>query len=200
MRTARASVLTLTAVALLASAAAFAQTGTKSADKLEAKAMDEMMAMMQPGPEHKQLEKLVGTWKAVNRMWMDPAGPPMESAGTMEYVSVMDGRYVHGVYKGTLMGLPYEGMSIDGYDRFKKQYFSLWFDNMGTGFIQMYGTCSPDGKTTTLEGTMYDRELGRDVPVRSVSTWLDPNTLRYEMFENKNGKELRTMEITYTRT
>jgi len=198
MRTARAFALMMATAALLFGAAASAQP-EKSAGNAEAAAMDQMMAMMQPGPEHKVLEKLVGKWSAVVKMWMDPAGPPMESGGTMEYVSVMDGRYLHGVYKGTVMGMPFEGMSVDGYDRYKKQYFSLWFDNMGTGFLDQRGTCSPDGKVMTLRGMMFNPQLGRETPVRTVNTWLDDNTLRYEMFETKDGKEVKSMEITYTR-
>jgi hypothetical protein len=198
MRSARAFVLLMAAASLLAAASAVAQSD-KPAQSPDQAAMDQMMAMMQPGPEHQQLAKLVGKWSAVNKMWMDPAGPPMESAGVVEYVSVMDGRYLHGVYRGTVMGMPFEGMSVDGYDRYKKQYFSLWFDNMGTGFIDLRGTCSADGKTMSLKGMMFDPALGKDAPVRSVTTWLDDKTIRYEMFETKAGKEVRSMEITYTR-
>lgn len=199
MRTARALALMMTAAALLTAASVPAQTDKPAGGPDQAAAMENMMAMMQPGPEHQQLAKLVGKWQAVNKMWMDPAAPPMESTGTLEYVSVMGGRYLHGTYKGTVMGMPFEGMSVDGYDRYKKQYFSLWFDNMGTGFIDQRGTCSVDGKTMTLKGMMFNPQLGKDSPVRAISTWVNDNTIRYEMFETKEGKEAKSMEITYTR-
>lgn len=199
MRTARAFVLMMTAAALLTATSASAQADKPSGGADQAAAMEKMMAMMQPGPEHKQLAKLVGKWKSVNKMWMDPAAPPMESTGTMEYVSVMEGRYLHGSYKSTVMGMPFEGMSVDGYDRYKQQYFSLWFDNMGTGFIDQRGTCSADGKTMTFKGMMFNPQLGKESPVRAVSTWLNDNTIRYEMFETKGGKEGKSMEIAYTR-
>jgi hypothetical protein len=198
MRTARVPALMMVAASLLVSAAASAQPD-KPAGGSDPSGMEQMMAMTRPGPEHQHLAKVVGKWKAVNKMWMDPSAPPMESIGTTEYMSVMDGRYLHGSYKTMMMGMPFEGMSVDGYDRYKKEYFSLWFDNMGTGFIDMRGSRSADGKTMMLKGMMFDPELGKDAPVRSVSVWLDDNTIRYEMFETKNGKEMRIMEITYTR-
>jgi hypothetical protein len=199
MRTARAFVLMMTAAGLLATASASAQTDKPAGSPDQAAAMEKMMAMMQPGPEHQQLAKLVGKWSSVNKMWMDPAAPPMELTGVMEYVSVMGGRYLHGTYKSVMMGMPFEGMSVDGYDRYKKEYFSLWFDNMGTGFIDMRGTRSPDGRTTVMKGLMFNPQLGKDSPVRSVTTWIDDNTIRYEMFETKDGKEARSMEVTYKR-
>jgi hypothetical protein len=198
MRSARAFVLLMAAASLLVTAAASAQPD-KPAKGPDPAAMEQMMAMMQPGPEHQYLAKVVGKWSAVNRMWMDPSAPRVESTGTVEYMSVMGGRYLHGSYKSVMMGMPFEGMSVDGYDRYKKQYFSLWFDNMGTGFMDMRGSRSADGKTMTLTGMALDPELGKDAPVRSVTTWLDDNTIRYEMFETKAGKEFKMMEIVYTR-
>ncbi len=198
MRTARAFVLMMAVAALLTAAPALAQTD-KPAGGPDQAAMEQMMAMMQPGPEHQQLTRLAGKWSSVNKMWMDPAAPPTEMTGAMEYVSVMGGRYLQGTYKTVMMGMPFEGMSIDGYDRYKKEYFSLWFDNMGTGFIDMRGTRSPDGRTTVMMGLMFNPQLGKDSPVRSVTTWIDDNTIRYEMFETKGGKEAKSMEITYKR-
>jgi hypothetical protein len=55
-----------------------------------------------------------------------------------------------------------------------------------------------------------DRDSGRQVvdcagkplrksPIRAVSTWLNDNTIRYEMFETRGGIEAKSMEITCTR-
>lgn len=198
MRNARRAILLLSAAALLAASSAFAQA-EKPAGGPDQAAMEQMMAMMQPGPEHQDLAKMVGKWKAHNKMWMDPSGPPMESEGASEYMAVMGGRYIHGSYKSVMMGMPFEGMSVDGYDRYKKQYFSLWFDNMGTGFLAMWGNPSADGKTMTLTGTMFDPEQGKDVAVRSVTKHIDDNTVLFEMYSMKGGKEVKAMEITYKR-
>jgi hypothetical protein len=97
------------------------------------------------------------------------------------------------------MGQPFEGLSIDGYDRYKKEYYSLWFDTMGTGMLLSKGSCSPDHKTTTMTGSMFEPSLNADVATRSVSTLVDDNTLKMEMYASKDGKESKMMEVVYTR-
>ncbi len=174
---------------------AAAQTGSKGMDE---KAMQAMMALGQPGPQHQILARMVGKWKAVNKMWMGP-GEPQESEGTMECTSMLGGRYFHGHYESQFMGQPFEGNSLDGYDNAQHRYFSLWIDNMSTACVRMDGTASPDGKTITYKGKMYDTSLGKEVPVRSVVRWVDDNTIKSEMYRTAGGKESKTMEITYTR-
>jgi hypothetical protein len=187
--------LLFTAVVCLALAApaAFAQSGQNEAD------MQKMMEMLQAGPEHQHLAKLAGKWQAAGKMWMDPSAPPMESTGVMEYTLVLDGRYVEGVYKGNFMGTSFEGRSVDGYDRFAKQYFSYWYDSMGTGMMDMHGTASADGKSVTMTGKSFDPMVNGMASFRTVSTWVDDNTINYQMFREDGGQSHKTMEIVYKR-
>ncbi len=161
--------------------------------------MEKIMQMMQPGPEHQELMKLAGKWHAVNKMWMDPSGEPMVSEGTAEWKPILGGRYLEGHYTATIMGQPFEGLSIDGYDRYKKQYCSIWLDTMGTGMLVSTGGMSPDHKTMTMKGSMFDPYANADVTTRSVSTFVDDNTLRMEMYSSKDGRETKSMEVVYTR-
>jgi hypothetical protein len=180
-------------IALGTSGAALAQSGQNDAD------MQKMMEMIQPGPEHQMMTKMVGKWNSTGKMWMDPAAPPMESTGVMEYASTLDGRYFLGDYKGNWMGMPFEGRSVDGFDRFAKEYFSYWYDNMGTGMMAMRGTASADGKIITMNGSAFDPMVGANVMFKAVTTWVNDNTIKYEMFSLKGGKEIKSMEMVYTR-
>ena len=137
--------------------------------------MQKIMEMTQPGPEHQMMTKMVGKWNAAGKMWMDPAAPPVESQGTMEYVSDLDGRYFQGTYHGNWMGMPFEGRSVDGFDRFAKEYFSYWYDNMGTGMMAMRGTASADGKIITMKGSAFDPMAGGNAEFKTV-TDLDRTT------------------------
>lgn len=193
MKTLRILVAAGTLLVLAAAGAALAQSGKDEAD------MQKMMEMVQPGAEHKAMSKIVGRWNAAGKMWMDPAAPPTESKGVMEYKSDLEGRYFLGAYKGELMGMPFEGRSVDGYDRFKKEYFSYWYDTMGTGVMALRGTASADGKVITMEGTSFDPSVGADVTYKTVTTWVNDNTMKFEMFSLKGGKETKAMEIVYTR-
>ncbi len=192
MKTIRVVLTTCTLLALAAAGAAMAQEG-QSAD------MQKVMEMIQPGPEHKMLTRMVGKWNAVGKMWMDPAAPPIESQGTMEYAAVLEGRYFQGLYLGNWMGMPFEGRSVDGFDRFAKEYFSYWYDNMGTGMMAMRGTASADGKVVTMKGTAFDPMVGAEASFKTVTTWMDDNTIQYEMYSLKDGKEIKSMEMIYTR-
>ena len=77
----------------------------------------------------------------------------------------------------------------------------MWIDNMGTGMYVSHGTANENGDVITLQGSMDDPMSGRkDVPTRSVSTTVDENTHKMEMFATgPDGTEFKTMEVVYTR-
>jgi hypothetical protein len=162
-------------------------------------AMQEMMAKMMPGEQHKALHHMVGKWKTHQRMWMTPGAPPMESEGACEYESMFGGRFVQGRFQGTMTGQPFEGFSIDGYDNFKQRYFSFWIDSMGTGYYVAHGTRSADGKTFTHEGMMFDPMVGADTPTRATTVLVDDKTVVFTMYQTISGQEHKGLEITYTR-
>jgi hypothetical protein len=193
MKALHSRVVLLCGVVVLAVGSAFAQSGQNDAD------MQKMMEMTQPGPEHQMMSKMVGKWNATGKMWMDPSAPPAESQGTMEYTAALDGRYFLGTYHGNWMGMPFEGRCVDGFDRNAKEYFSYWYDNMGTGMMAMRGTASADGKVITMKGTAFDPMAGGEVMFKSVTTWVGDNAIKYEMFSLKGGKETKSMEMIYTR-
>src|SRR5437773_11572485 len=72
-----------------------------------------------PGPEHKLLEPLIGTWQATVKMWMDPNQSPQASEGTLVRKSIMDGRFIEEDYDGKMMDKPFHGRGTIGYDRAK---------------------------------------------------------------------------------
>lgn len=161
--------------------------------------MQKMMEMMQAGPEHKTMGKVVGKWNAAGKMWMDPSAPPQESQGAMEYKADLEGRYFIGTFTSNFMGMPFEGRSVDGYDRYNQEYFSYWYDNMGTGMMAMRGKASADGKVITMKGSSFDPMVGANAEFKTVTTWVDDNTIKYEMYGVKNGRDTKVMEMLYTR-
>ena len=112
-------------------------------------AMEAMMKLASPGDGHKELGKMVGEWTYSSKMWMVPDQPPAESNGTMHAEWILGGRFIHSVWKGEFMGMPFEGHGTDGYDNVSKQYVSSWVDNMGTGILHSTGTCDAAKKTCT---------------------------------------------------
>ncbi len=174
-------------------------------DKKAEKQMDpqEMMEaykkLATPGEPHKQLASLAGSWTTKTKEWMEPGKPPMESTGSVEMKTLLDGRFLQQEFTGNMMGQPYAGIGTTGYDNLRKRYVSTWMDSMGTGIFTMEGTASPDGKTITLNG--QHAELGGgQMSHRAIWKLVDPNTQTFEMYgTHKGGKEMKMMEITYNR-
>ncbi len=166
----------------------------------------DMQAMMElhkklgtPGAPHKLLAGMAGSWATKTKGWMDPSKPPMESAGTCEQKMILGGRFLQQEYNGEMMGSPFAGIGVTGYDNHTKKYVSTWMDSMGTGIYLFEGTASADGKTITQE-SHYDDPFRGPMTWRSVTKIVDKNTHVFEMYGiDKNGKEEKMMEITYTR-
>ncbi|BAV06113.1 hypothetical protein FLA_2128 [Filimonas lacunae] len=164
----------------------------------------EMKAWMEystPGESHKEMAKSDGSWTGQTTMWMSMDAPPMTSTSTMVNKMIMGGRYQQSTYSGNFMGMPFEGMSITGYDNYKKKYLSSWIDNMGTGIMNMEGTWDATTKTIAFTGKCTNPANGKEYTMREVFTMVDENNHKMEMYgpDSKTGKEYKTMEIVLTK-
>ena len=172
----------------------------KQEGEMDTQAMMEVYKKMgTPGAPHKVLANLVGSWTTKTKAWMEPDKPPMEDTGTCEQKMLLDGRYLQQEYKGEMMGSPFVGVNLIGYDNHTKKYVSTWIDSMSTGIYYFEGTASVDGKTITQKSS-YDDPVRGPTVWRSVTRIVDDNTLEYVMYlASKGGKEEKMMEMTVTR-
>ena len=172
----------------------------KSEKQMDPQAMMEAYTKLAtPGEPHKQFASLAGSWTTKTKEWMEPGKPPSESTGSVEMKMVLDGRFLQQEFTGEMMGHPYSGLGISGYDNLRKRYVSTWIDTMGTGVFVMEGTANADGKTITLKG--QHAELGGgQMTHRAVWKLVDADTQIFEMYgTHGHGKEMKMMEITYSR-
>ncbi len=161
--------------------------------------MEEFKRLSVPGEPHKQFASLVGSWSTKTKEWMEPGKPPMESTGSAEMKMLLDGRFLQQELTGDMMGQPYSGVGITAYDNLRKRYVSTWIDSMGTGIFVMEGMASADGKTITLRG-QHAMPGGGRMTHRAVWRIVDSNTQTFDMYgTHQGGKEMKVMEITYTR-
>lgn len=165
-----------------------------------------MASYMEVSDHHKKLAEWVGEWDITSKFWIDPSMPPQENKMVASTKATMGGRYFIEKVSGKLMMGPgeppmdFEGMSMFGYDNHKKMHFSTWCDNMTTGLWMEWGTCSADGKVLTLEGENYDSMEDKMKKTRSVTTIIDANNRKMEMFTlGADGKAVKTMELVYVR-
>jgi hypothetical protein len=160
--------------------------------------MKEWQTYMTPGPEHKMFASMVGEWEGDIKMWMDPSQPPQTMKGTTTYELIMDGRYLVGHYSGMMMGMPFSGMDITGFDNALKVYQSVWIDNMGTGIMNLEGTFDKASNSITYKGKMVTPN-GSKADVREVVKIIDKDHSMFEMFVDMGKGESKTMEIKYTK-
>ncbi|HSR16696.1 MAG TPA: DUF1579 domain-containing protein [Ignavibacteriaceae bacterium] len=157
------------------------------------------MEYMTPGKYHEMMAKSVGEWKTVTKWWMDPSAEPMVSEGTAVNEMIMGGRYLKSTHSGTMMGQPFEGIMIEGYDNTKKEFVSTWIDNMGTGIMFSTGKYDESSQSITFEGSMVDPMTGGDVKYKETVKIIDQNKHMMEMYDVSKGTEIKMMEIEFTR-
>ena len=166
----------------------------------QAAAQQKWMEYMTPSANHKMMAKSVGEWTTSMQMWAAPNTEPMKSDGICKSEMILGGRYMQSVYTGTVMGMPFEGISTDGYDNAKKVYFNSWVDNMGTGMMHAEGKYDESTKTINYVGTMFDPIQNTDIPYRQTIQTIDDKHMVMEMFNiTKDNKEYKSMHVEYVK-
>jgi len=160
-------------------------------------AMAEMMKLAAPGPQHERLKESVGKWKAVVKSWNGP-GEPLVSEGLSDNRLILGGRYLEQRFQSTMMGQPFEGYGLNGFDNATGRYWFIWVDNMGTGMMSGLGDMDEAGKTLTTTSTSAGPD-GKPTNTRSVTRFLDDGTQVFTMYGMMGDQEMKMMEITYTR-
>ena len=174
------------------------EAGTGQPDKAEM--MKKAEAAGKPGPGHKALEHFVGSWKAEVKCWMEPGGQPQVSKATAKGSWIMNGRFLQEDFQGEMMGKPFNGRSVYGYDNFKHTFNSVWISDMQTSMFQTEGRGEDANQTIKLQGTASCAATERtDIPMKVVLRILGPDRHTFEMYDCSRGENAKTMEITYTR-
>ena len=152
-----------------------------------------------PGPEHQVLAGMAGTFDAKVTIFAGP-DKTIESKGTIKRQMVLDGRYLKEDYEGDFFGASFKGMGITGYDQNQKKYVSTWIDTMSTGITSSTGTYDAATKTLSSTGEDFDAEAGRKVKIRDVLKIVSNDEQQSEMYREVGGKEVKVMEIRFTRS
>lgn len=176
-----------------------AQEKKPAAEQAKEAEMAAMMAAATPGPHHKKMLASVGTWETSTK-WMMPDAPPQPSVGTATIESFMDGRFIMEISKvPMMMGMPWEGRGIFGYDNTKQKHIGTWCDSWGTMIMVMEGTCDGTCKTVTLTGTFTDPATKQTKTMKVVGKEVDVDHHVTELFDVVGGKDTPLGMINYTR-
>ena len=146
----------------------------------------QMQRMMQlaeelatPGETHRRLDFFTGEWDtSTTVMGMEP------ETGTQSIKWILGGRQLQSEVNGTVMGRPFEGLGLLGYDNYKKKYTSVWCDSQSTTLLTSEGLADQSGKVITLYGTMDEWMDGtHDKAVKYVYRIVDENTYEFEIHD-----------------
>jgi hypothetical protein len=152
-----------------------------------------------PGPIHKWLAGFTGTWEADVISYMDPTKPDTSKL-TQTYAMILNGLYQEAKLTGTMMGMPFEGRSINAFDNAKKKFQTTWIDNFSSGFTYMSGDYDSTSKTLNLKGTQPNPSTGKDMGIRQIMKMIDNDTYTLTMYgDGPGGKEMKFMEGIFKR-
>jgi hypothetical protein len=176
-----------------------AKAKKKTAANDEAAMMALWQKAMTPSKGHARLEPLVGTFATKTTFVMGPGLPPQSSEGTSVHRWVLGGRYLEQVYKGTSMGMPFEGIGFTGYDNVQKRYVGTWMDSFGTGIMDSIGIGNPTAKAMDFEGKSCGPD-GKTVKFLCKVRIKDRDRHSYEMWTKGPDRKLfRMMLVEYQR-
>src|SRR5512132_483462 len=135
-RISRHHVVAALAAALLCAPLAAQDAQHQHEMKMSPEQQAEMQAYMKaatPGPEHQALAAMAGNYDLKVKGWQAAGAAPEESVATAVRSSALGGRVMVEEVHGTMMGMPFEGHGMSGFDNVTGKYWSTWTDSMGTG-------------------------------------------------------------------
>lgn len=187
---------------------------SEPAAEVESAAAD-MAAMQEMSPEemmaafaeanamnenHARMARFVGDWDVAMKTWMEPGQPPMESTGSASFELILGGRYLRQDYSASMMGMPYSGMGIGGYDNARETHVDYWFDDMGTAGYVSSGDWDEAGTTFTAIGEHMNALTKQTERMKHVLTMNSPDRFVFTMYmAMPDGEWTQSMELTYTR-
>jgi hypothetical protein len=185
----------------IAASSALSQEKTSAADKAKIAAY---MELAKPGPEHKQLESLVGSWDQEIKFWMEPGKPPMTFKATCQNRMILGGRFLVSEAKGGTGPMAFESMIILGFDRRSKKFTTIGFDTFGTYSVAAAGPYDESKKAIVMYGEDVDPALGHTQKYNMVATIVSPTKYITEVVfkdpEHTHGlPEFKMVEITHTK-
>jgi hypothetical protein len=161
--------------------------------------MEAMVKAATPGAQHKVLKMMAGTYSAAVTAYM-PKAKPVKSAGTSVNKMILGDRFLSQEFSGKMMGKPFSGVGLTGYDNTQKKFVYVWADEMSTTLVYMDGTADKTGKVITVDGVFPDPATGKPKKVRGVTRITNDKKHTFDWYEvPEKGKPVKSLEIVYTR-
>ncbi|MET7330323.1 DUF1579 family protein [Nonomuraea sp. NPDC005650] len=164
-----------------------------------------------PGPFHRRLDPLVGTWKAVKYNYLlGGGGKPLVSRDitvTTRWIAKTGGRFLEERTEGTLGGNPYYRLGVLGFSTIDRRYEWTTFDSVtptamtyrGPALAKRTNRLSLPG-TFTDPGVLGPEYVGKTIPMRTVITIRSNEKHTFDLYFTPPGQSERLVDrVVYTR-
>ena len=153
-----------------------------------------------PGDPQSHLAATVGEWNMAIRVWTHPEGEPVETSGSATSHWILGENFVQTRLAGEVLGSPFEGLRIEGYDAVAERFVSTWRDSRGTYTLVFRGQCDATCGIRTMSADFIDPASKTELRIKSVTTLLSADSYKYESYiVTPDGTELKNMELEATR-
>ena len=188
---------TLLTAAAVSSASLFLFLGATA--KEDKPGSEQQFTPPKPGPEHELLKKDAGVWDATVEEFSEPGSPPKVSKGVETNTLICGGLWLISEFKGEMMGQPFQGHGVTGYDPVKKKYTGIWVDGMSPALGLVEGTYDQAKKTMT---SIYESHepAGNPVKMKMVTVWKGEDSRAWTAsMVGEDGKDMPMLAINYKR-
>lgn len=140
-----------------------------------------------PGPEHKILANMEGTWDTVMK------ADGKEHKGVAVYKAELGGLWITSTFESEMGKEKYYGRGMDTYDAKRKVYVGYWFDSMSATPMKLEGTLDPKTKKLTLKGEAPGLD-GKPATWTSVTETKDDDTTHFAMYVGDAKEPMFTID------
>jgi hypothetical protein len=153
-----------------------------------------------PGQEHEVLKQFEGAWDIAVKAKDPMSGKESETKGSETCRMQEGGFWLIIDHKSELMGMPFHGHGMLGYDPIKKKYAGSWADNLSPTMYALEGTWDAAKKTMTTKITGIEPGTGAELKLTMVQTFKDKDSFTHTISVTMpDGKDVQTLSSTYTR-
>jgi hypothetical protein len=132
------------------------------------------------------------------RYWADPAAEPVVAEVTSHRQMILGGRYMAEKVTGMVMGQPFEGSSLTGYDNVKGKYWSVWVDSQST-WPQMTEGVRDEAGSLVMLGSVSNPAVGRTTQIKTVWSTVGRDKETFVTWEDRGSGMVKLSEIDAVR-
>jgi hypothetical protein len=186
--------------AAFAACSAFAQEPEKPASPDQQAMMEAWQKAAAATEIHQRIMKLAGTFNVKSQFRMGAGEAEQTSEGKTINTPILGGRFLQGEFSGQMMGAPFKGIYVWGFDNLRQRHVAAWMDDMSTAMMHGYGTADTAGKVITWQFEHIDPLTKKTATCRHVTTIESDDRYTYEIFDQSpDGKEFRGVLLSYER-